>query len=155
MSEPPTLTLYLPVPPSANALWSHPHGGNRGPRIRSDAYRGWLHEAGWVVRMQMAAAPPLIGEFDAALFVPLSSRRDRDNWSKPVFDLLQMFGVVRNDAGLRDYSVRGADRSDVLVMLWDRGGREQVQPNIRPVGPRPRRWNAADVARARAKGVLA
>lgn len=151
MSEPATITLHLPVPPSANKLWAHGHGK---ARVRSDAYKAWLHEAGWGVRMQMAAAPPLVATFDAALFVPNASRLDRDNWTKPIFDLLQMFGVVRNDSGLRDYTVRGADRSDVLVMLWERGGPEQVQPHLHPVSRPSRRFTARDVARVRARGVL-
>jgi Holliday junction resolvase RusA-like endonuclease len=142
---PPDLVLSLPVPPSANALWSHPGGGKA--RVRSDAYRLWLHNAGWSVRMQARGFTTLAGTFDALLLVPEKSKRDRDNWSKPIFDLLQAVGIVRNDSGLRNYSVRGEDRDDCIVALWDRGGPEQrVSKPLRITKPK-RRPSQADIRR--------
>lgn len=151
--RPPDLILTMPVPPSTNALWSHPGAGK--PRVRSDAYKSWLHNAAWLVRMQANGFPTMRGTFEAVLLVPVKSNRDRDNYSKAVFDLLQVVGIIRNDSGLRNYSVRGDDRADCLVALWDRGGPEQRAPRPMRLGkPRPRRWTARDVQRYRKAGVL-
>ena len=116
----PSIVLALPVPPSLNALWIHPPGRRR--RVRSPAYSAWLTEAGWEARRQLVGVPTIQGAFNASITVPASLRRDRDNNSKPLFDLCQSVGAVRNDSGLRDYVVLGADRSDCLVVLWDLGG---------------------------------
>jgi hypothetical protein len=124
--------------------------------VRSDAYRCWLHDAGWHVRAQAGGFVPIIGTFNAEIVVPERSRRDRDNWTKSIFDLLQLFSVVRNDSGLRSYSVRAEDRGDVLVLLWDLGGPEQVPPRLFRLGARPKgkRADWRRVAKVRATGVL-
>jgi len=154
---PPDRVISLPVPPSTNALWSHPGlSYGRRSRVRSLEYRKWIAEAGWHVRRQMVCVPMLHCTFDAEVRVPLSSHRDRDNWTKPLMDLLQTMGVVLNDSGLRDYAVRGEDRADVLVLLWDRGGQRQRQA-ARPHQPtqgRPARAKPSTVALWRSKGVL-
>jgi Holliday junction resolvase RusA-like endonuclease len=116
----PSIVLQLPVPPSLNALWSHPPGRRR--RVRSPAYSAWLTEAGWEARRQLVGVPTIQGAFNASVSVPAISRRDTDNWTKPLFDLCQSIGAVRNDSGLRQYVVMPADRRDVLVVLWDLGG---------------------------------
>lgn len=158
-SDAPDRAITLPCPPSTNALWVHPgagYGGRRKGRVRSDAYRKWLVEAGWQVRRQMVGAVMLRCTFDAEIRIPVASRLDRNNHDKAIFDALQTFGVVLNDSGLRDYTVRGEDRTDCLVMLWDRGGPEQRQAS-RPKVPgnvRPARAKASTVARWRAAGVL-
>jgi Holliday junction resolvase RusA-like endonuclease len=116
----PTIVLQLPVPPSTNALWMHPSGHKR--RVRSPAYSAWLQEAGWEARRQLVGVDTIQGAFNASVSVPASSRRDTDNWTKPLFDLCQSVGAVSNDSGLRQYVVMPADRADVLVVLWDLGG---------------------------------
>jgi Holliday junction resolvase RusA-like endonuclease len=130
-SAPPSIILQLPPPPSTNRLWSTPPGRRR--RIRTPEYSRWLVEAGWEARRQLVAAPTILGAFDASVTVPIGSRRDRDNWSKPIFDLCQAVGAVVNDSGLRDYVVLAADRADVLVLLWDKGGPPIKPAKILPV----------------------
>lgn len=150
----PCRVLHLPIPPSTNALWVHGIAGK--PRVRSPAYRAWIERAGWQVRQQLAGLAPLMGTFDAEVRVPNSSRRDRNNWDKALFDLLELVGAIRNDSGLRDYRLIGQDRSDVVVALWDRGGPEQPQPPRRQGRGNP--WGApvspAQIARMRRAGVV-
>ena len=117
---PPTIVLHLPCPPSLNALWSHPPGMKR--RIRSPEYSAWLVQAGWEARRQLVGVPTILGAFSATVTVPVTSRRDRDSWTKALFDLCQHVGAVRNDSGLRDYSVTADERDDVMLALWDLGG---------------------------------
>ena len=126
----PDIILQLPCPPSTNALWDTKPGSRR--RTRSPAYSRWLVEAGWEARRQLVAVPTILGAFDASITVPINSRRDRDNWSKAIFDLLQSISAVSNDSGLRDYSVLAADRADVLVLLWDKGGKPIAPPRRLP-----------------------
>lgn len=141
-----TIALTLPVCPSTNSLWITPPHFKR--RVRSPEYATWLRSAGWVARSQLVGVPTITGTFTARIEVPAKSRRDRDNWSKALMDLCQSVGAVRNDAGLRDYEVVGADRSDVLVVLTDCGGPEQREPKQYRVGPaRPKRATTAQIAR--------
>ena len=153
MNELPAIVLSLPCPPSLNKLWSTAPGKKR---VRSPAYSLWLREAGWIARMQLVGVPEITGIFSAEITVPVSSTRDRDGWTKSIFDLLQHARAVRNDSGLRAYSVVGGQRDDVLVTLWDLGGPEQREP--KPMRMAARHYRArpthAQVRRARSAGVL-
>jgi Holliday junction resolvase RusA-like endonuclease len=125
MSAQPDIALALPSPPSANRLWRRASGK---PRERTPEYSAWLRDAGWEARRQLVGVPTITGCFRAEIQIPEKSRRDSDNWSKPLFDLCQHIGAVRNDSGLRGYRVDPVDRSDVLVALWAVPGPEQRQP---------------------------
>lgn len=122
----PTIILNLSLPPSVNKLWSHPPGLKR--RIRSPEYSTWLRVAGWEARRQLVGVPMILGNFNAQLTVPIKSRRDLDSWTKAIFDLCQHAGAVRNDSGLRAYSVDASDRTDCMVALWDLGGVPFAEP---------------------------
>jgi Holliday junction resolvase RusA-like endonuclease len=135
VTQQPTIVLHLPIPPSINKLWANSPGK---PRVRSSAYRAWIIEAGWEARTQLVGVPTIAGTFDALISVPVSSRRDRDSWSKSLFDLCQHVGAIRNDSGLRSYSVIGDDRTDCMVALWDTGGPEQRAPKIFRMSAKPR-----------------
>ncbi len=120
MDDQPTISISLPLPPSTNALWHQPPGLKR--RIRTPRYSKWLVEAGWEAQRQLVGVTAIAGAFNARITVPVTSHRDRDNWSKPLCDLLTYVQAINDDAGLRDYSVIGGDRSDCLIELWDLGG---------------------------------
>lgn len=150
----PTIVLHLSLPPSANKLWISEPGR---ARRRSPEYRSWLWNAGWEARRQLVGVPTIVGTFNAVIQVPRSSRRDRDNWTKPLFDLAQLAGAIRNDSGLGSYTVEPAEREDVCLALWDMGGPEQRVPaNLRLSAPprRSRRVTPAQVERYRKAGVL-
>ena len=152
MTEPPTIILTLPCPPSANRIWRKAPGFKRP--LLSQEYRSWIASAGWLAKMQLAGTPTILGSFNAHVTVPQKSRRDRDNWTKPIFDLCQRIGAVRNDSGLREYSVTAEARDNCRVALWDIGGPEIKETRSRKVAamkPRPtaaqikrsHRWNVA------------
>lgn len=124
---PPTLILHLPVPPSANRMWRKLP--NRKRPIISPEYQQWLTEAGWEARRQLVGVPTIAGRFRAEIHVP-HSRRDLDNWAKPLFDLAQRAGAIRNDSGNVGYRVTPHDRDDCAMAFWDLGG-EVAAPTVR------------------------
>lgn len=145
MDDRPTIILNLPTPPSLNKLW---RTGVGKARIRSREYSEWVRTAGWTARTQLVGAPTIVGTFRALITLPERSRIDRDNATKAIFDLLQHVHAVRNDSGLRDYTVTAAERDDVLVLLWDTGGPEQREPKVYRAGrTAPKRVTAAQIAR--------
>jgi Holliday junction resolvase RusA-like endonuclease len=150
--EPPTIVLTLPICPSLNALWIHPP--NHRGRIRSPAYNAWLTEAGWEAKRQLVGVPTIEGSFDAHIYVPAKSRRDRDGWTKALFDLCQRVGAVSNDSGLANYTVEPVERDDVCIYLWDTGAplRVKAPRTLRklPVSVRPRQAALSLIRRSEA-----
>lgn len=122
----PTLVLHLPIPPSANRIW-RTMPGMRKPTL-SEEYRAWINAAGWTARQQLVGTPMILGAFSAHVRVPAKSRRDVDNWTKPLFDLCQRVGAVRNDRGLKHYTVSQGDQDDCMIALWDLGGVPLAEP---------------------------
>ena len=95
----------LPIPPSTNALWFNV--ANRG-RVKTEEYRAWLTEAGWMLKSQRALC--IRGSVGLTVFAGLPERpRDLDNLLKPICDLLQANGIIEND--------------DRVCELWPRGMR--------------------------------
>ena len=151
--EAPNIVLHLPIPPSANRIWRKVPG-RRKPTL-SEEYRAWLTEAGWIAKMQIAGIPMILGAFRAEVEVPIKSRRDRDNWTKPLFDLCQKAGAVRNDRGLGTYTVTPTDRLDCMVALFDLGGPALKEAKViakgvtrKPGKPRVTRPTQARIAAA-------
>jgi Holliday junction resolvase RusA-like endonuclease len=126
MIDAPTIVLHLPIPPSANRIW-RTIPGMRKPTL-SEEYRAWINTAGWTAKQQLVGIPMILGAFSAQVEIPEKSRRDRDNWTKPLFDLCQRIGAVRNDRGLGVYTVTPTDRTDCMVALWDLGGVPLPEP---------------------------
>lgn len=118
------VVLFLPVPPSTNAMWSPRKGG--GQRL-SDSYSAWLSEAGWHLEQQRPGC--IRGDYDLTLRIPFVSHRDLGNYEKPLSDLLEKHGVIRND--------KFASR---IVLEWQRERPEavvRVTP-FAPLAPEPR-----------------
>jgi crossover junction endodeoxyribonuclease RusA len=122
-------TFELPIPPSANGLWFSASG--RG-RVKTDAYRAWLEEAGWTLKEQHVKALP--GAIGLAVLAGLPKRpRDLDNLLKATCDLLQANGIIESDALVCE-----------LHAKWDRTipiGRVRVE--VRQVAPPEKRMSAA------------
>ncbi len=88
------IAATLPLPPSANHLFANVPGQGR---IKSREYRAWTVEAGYVLNLA-AVAKRINGPFRVRLQAGSPNRlRDRDNVVKPVLDLLQAHGAIRND----------------------------------------------------------
>jgi len=88
------LTVWLPLPPSANRLWRAYQGRN----IKSQAYRTWLAEAAKTLLIQRPGS--ILGKFTAVITVerPDRRRRDIDNLAKPVLDALKFAQVIEDDS---------------------------------------------------------
>ena len=84
----PATVLILPCPPSANRLW-------RNNRL-SPEYRAWKQHAGWEARAQLIGIPTINGAFTVRIEAP-KMRRDLDNSLKPLLDLCQAMGAIRDD----------------------------------------------------------
>jgi crossover junction endodeoxyribonuclease RusA len=88
--------LFLPMPPSANALYAN--GGDDGGRIKTKAYDDWLSEAGWRVQEQHPAR--IAGRYCIEIQIPRphnQSRLDLGNREKAISDLLVRQRIVADD----------------------------------------------------------
>jgi Holliday junction resolvase RusA-like endonuclease len=86
-----TVTLELPIPPSANALFRNvPKRG----RVKTSRYEAWLKEAGWLLKSQRPEK--IIGPYHITIAVA-PSRHDLGNLEKATSDLLQAHQVIEND----------------------------------------------------------
>lgn len=115
------LEFTIPLPPSANKLWVPVA---KGKMIKSEPYKAWLQEAGWMVKQQMLGSEGyglehIDGDADVAvtLVLPLS-RMDIDNPIKPTLDVLEAVGVFTNDRQVKRLVVEyEAARPDMLVIV--------------------------------------
>lgn len=122
-------TVYVvPMPPSVNGLWLNVPG--RG-RAKTDAYRAWLQEAGWLIRAQRPR--PISGYVALSLRAGIAPRRrDLDNLLKPICDLLVQMGVIEDDSRIADLRAR-----------WDRDTPSgQVVVALRRTPAPERRWGS-------------
>lgn len=110
----PDRVVTMSKPPSTNKLWAR---GARGKRVQSQEYKAWLLEAGWDVKRQIVGSEPLACRFDLTIEVPIS-RRDTDNWAKPIGDLCQHAGVVTNDGNVHQITITPTARQDCMAAFW-------------------------------------
>jgi Holliday junction resolvase RusA-like endonuclease len=99
-TRPAAVTLNLPLPPSANALWKP--GGGRAFK-KSAEYEKWLVAAGWhcVIARARGRIPY---RYHLLLTLP-EQRADIDNRVKALGDLLQTQGITTNDRHMRSFAV--------------------------------------------------
>ncbi len=92
------VTLVIPLPPSANALFANvPRKG----RVRTAAYRRWSVAAlSWMWTCKPVGGFPFFdGPFSVQIAVPLKMRGDVDNRVKPILDFLKKpAGLVDDDS---------------------------------------------------------
>jgi len=100
------LRVFLPVPPSTNALYRNV--GGKG-RVKTQAYRDWINGAGAVLNVEARKAKwkRLGGPAYVMLTIPRENkRRDLDNFVKPTLDLLSKCLVWNDDRQLETLVVR-------------------------------------------------
>lgn len=103
------ITLMLPFPPSVNGYWRSVRGRN----ILSAAGRAY-RLAGLEALRTQSGPWPLAGRLQVTLtlYVPDRRRRDVDNFSKAVLDLLTHGGVYDDDSQIDHLTViRGPVRA--------------------------------------------
>lgn len=99
------LTLSLPLPPSANHLFSNAPGKGR---VKTAAYRDWLNQAGWELKAKARGHVTITTPY--RLRIKLSApNMDCDNCVKSVSDALQMMNIVSNDRLMADLHVVRVD----------------------------------------------
>lgn len=90
----PGFLISIPIPPSVNAMYANRKGGAGRGRYKTEAYKAWIDEAGWVVNPQRPA--PVRGKFKFFLKLP-KIRGDVDNRIKACLDLLVSLKLVDDD----------------------------------------------------------
>ena len=100
------MILTIPYPPSANRLWRSVNGR----AIKSAEYRDWLDEAARFLLTQPGRTP-MTGPYILTLVAtrPDWRRRDLGNLEKPVSDLLQHVGLVRDDCDAQSIRLTWSD----------------------------------------------
>lgn len=114
------ITLVIPEPPSANAIWRNVVIGGKPRTLKSSAYRTWLQRAESAVAEQ-SAADRIEGQYRLAITVPKQRQRDLANNEKALSDLLQAAGVIRDDLGCVHLTMRrdlSREPGSVLVEIW-------------------------------------
>jgi len=88
-------TFLLPFPPSVNNLFSH--NKTTGKRFISDGYKKWRNEAGWSLKAQNPQKMKGPVRVRIIAVRPDKRRRDIDNITKAINDLLVAFEVIEDD----------------------------------------------------------
>ena len=126
-------------PPSVNRMYI------KG-RIKSEAYRAWLSEAGWQLKAQNVR--PVPGPVSLNISCPENGRRDLGNHEKPMTDLLVRMGLIEDDRNriVRKITLEWTDQPSMLIRI------ESVpngQPISKPSRPRPRARSAGGASGSR------
>lgn len=115
-----SLTLTLPFPPSVNHYWRHALIGRRGVAVLVSAEgRRYQYFAG--VKIFEQGVPETIDHgvaMEVLLYPPDRRKRDVDNYSKALLDVLVRAGVLLDDSLVKD----------LRLVLMDpiKGGKAQV-----------------------------
>lgn len=88
-------TFILPFPPSVNAMYANvPRVG----RVKTKAYRAWFKLAATQIRLQRGRLIPGPVEIAIRITRPDNRRRDIDNLSKAVLDLMVAMAIIEDDS---------------------------------------------------------
>lgn len=100
-----THPIWLPFPPSANALWRAVQGRN----ISSLRYRQWKARA--LTELMLQRPRKVRGPYRLTIVATRPDKRPRDlgNIEKALSDVLQAFGVVENDSDAVSIWLRWSD----------------------------------------------
>lgn len=117
----PQCVLRVPVPPSANNLFTNAETGRSYGRHKSPDYRKWLHEAGWEVKRQAGSLHFAKPGLRVLIEIDLPRQRDMDNTIKPLLDLLVYTHIFADDSLVDDLRiVRRGEKKTAAVSIWPR-----------------------------------
>ena len=81
-------------------------------RFRANpAYKAFKESVAWVCRIEQRGGPPSEDPVSVRLFLELNPKMDAQNVLKPVFDALELAGVIKNDRQIRAFSCYREDRA--------------------------------------------
>ncbi len=92
----------LPYPPTVNNLFFNVRHG----RVKTDAYRAWLENAGHAINVQGKKRICGPVSLSIGLVRPDKRKRDLSNTIKSVEDLLVSMGVIEDDSLVQKLSVQ-------------------------------------------------
>lgn len=95
MKPEPVRLCFPMLPPSTNGLYLNVRG--RG-RVRSENYRKWANEAGWLLKSQHPRKFHEPVKVRVELNPPNARAFDLDNRNKALLDLLVEHGVIIDDS---------------------------------------------------------
>jgi Holliday junction resolvase RusA-like endonuclease len=100
------MIVMLPTPPSVNAMYKNARRG----RVKTDAYKDWITEAGYCYNTQKKRGPDIEGPYRVEIHLPKNVRGDIDNRQKAVLDFLVMVGATPDDKHCQSVmATRGED----------------------------------------------
>lgn len=114
-----TVTFSVPVPPSVNALFAN---SAKGGRIKTQAYRDWITEAGWMLKSQRPGS--VTGPYAMVIRLPENIRGDIGNREKAISDLMVAHKITPDDRFCREILITvspGIERACVTVRPWNGG----------------------------------
>lgn len=92
----------IPYPPSVNGLYANSKTGRR----KTDKYRLWIKDAGWMIRSQPDRHNRHTGPVTLKIMArkPDNRRRDISNIAKAVEDLLVRHQILMDDSQVQNIS---------------------------------------------------
>ena len=104
------ISFTISMPPTANNLLLNVRG--RG-RVKTPEYRAWIETNGWVIK-RAAQAKAIAGPYALIVQVgkPDNRRRDLDNLTKAVNDLIVSTGAVRDDSDCQRIQIGWSEHHD-------------------------------------------
>ena len=116
----PHLRLHVPIPPTANNLFTNTDGRVAGVSLaKGKKYRDWLKEAGWEIKQQIGPTTHIARTVAVLIECDLRRQRDMDNAIKPTLDLLVYIGVLADDSLVDDLRiVRRGDKTRAAISIW-------------------------------------
>jgi Holliday junction resolvase RusA-like endonuclease len=104
------ISFTVSIPPTANNLfYSVPGKGRR----KTPEYRAWIETNGWIIKLA-AQAKKITGPYALHIDVgkPDNRRRDLDNLTKAVSDLIVSIGAVRDDSDCQRIQIGWSEHND-------------------------------------------
>jgi len=93
----------------------------RGRWRANPAYKAFKESVAWVLRIEQEDMPSIEEPVSVRLFLELNPKIDAQNVLKPVFDALQLAGVIKNDRQIRIFSCYredwGAGKDDRIGII--------------------------------------
>ena len=113
---PPSIVLRVPIPPSTNNLFATVDHR----RIKTKAYRDWLKDAGWQIKIQCRLLPSFTRP-GVRVLIEVDAPRvsDLDNRIKAMLDLLVYVHVLADDSLVDHLTIiRRGEKATALVSIW-------------------------------------
>lgn len=117
------MKFTCPKPPSINHIYGYTCKGGFARSYITKEGKDWFEEAGYLLKSQVKTKNPI--ETPCEIWIVLYTARmsqDVDNILKPILDLLQKQGIIKNDnliykLDIEKYKVKvGEERIDVELL---------------------------------------